>query len=224
MTEERNAKFNQIKELVTRNWNLQYVGVFMELWNIGRKFIRGIANEGVYETLEYESTLEISNNKGTNATFSKRKKIRYLQDNIIAYQDYGWGDGEILLNYRSSRGMAVDRYRSGYKTYILLSLRDVKNREDVDEFNIQWNIRNGFLTKDGYWATDISNRTKQLKVNIIFPKSRPPHRLSVEESNRKRTQFLDSGAKKKLPDGRWRVTWEKKKPKLYEIYVLRWVW
>jgi hypothetical protein len=105
-----------------------------------------------------------------------------------------------------------------------LSLREVKNRGDVDEFNIQWDIKNGFLTEDGYWATDISNRTKGLKVNIIFPKSRPPQRLSIEESNRKRTQMIAPEAKKKLPDGRWRVTWEKKKPKLYEIYILRWVW
>ena len=204
--------------------DLPWMGILSVLWKIGRKVLRGMANEGVYETLEYESKLEIKNRKGTRATFTKRKKIRYLQDNIIAYQDYGWGDGEILLNYRTSRGKAVDHYRSGYKTYILLSLREVKNRGDVDEFNIQWNIRNGFLTEDGYWATDISQRTKQLKVNIVFPKSRPPQKTIIEESNRKRTQVLGAEAKKQLPDGRWRVTWEKKKPKLYEIYILRWVW
>jgi hypothetical protein len=195
-----------------------------EIWKIGKKLLQRISDEGIYETLEYESTLAIHNRKGTRATFYKRKKIRYLQDNIIAYQDYGWGDGEILLNYRSSYGKAVDLYRSGYKTYILLSLREVKGRGDVDEFNIRWNIRNGFLTKDGFWATDISNRTRRIKVNIIFPKSRSPQQLSIEESNRKRTQVLNLQAKKELPDGRWRVTWEKKRPKLYEIYVLRWIW
>ena len=204
--------------------DLPWIDILTELWKIGRKVIRGMANEGVYEAMEYESTLEIQNRKGTKANFSKRKKIRYLQDNIIAYQDYGWGDGEILLNYRSSRGKAVDLYRSGYKTYILLSLREVKNRGDVDEFNIQWNIRNGFLTEDGYWATDISQRTKHIKVNVIFPKSRPPLKLSIEESNRKRTRVLGPEVKRKLPDGRWRVTWENRKPRLYEIYVLRWVW
>ena len=204
--------------------DLYWFEIFGELLKYGRKVVRGMANEGVYETLENESTLEIQNRKGTRATFTKRKKVRYLQDNIIAYQDYGWGDGEILLNYRSSRGKAVDSYRSGYKTYILLSLREIKNRGDVDEFNIQWNIRKGFLTKDGYWATDISQRTQQIKVNIIFPKSRPPLKTFIEESNRKRTQELGAEAKKQLPDGRWRVTWERKKPNLYEVYVLRWVW
>jgi len=91
-----------------------------------------------------------------------------LQDNIIAYQDHAWGDGEILLNYRTNRGVPVDRYRSGYKTYVLLSLREVKNRGDIDEFNIQWNIRNGFLTEDGYWSTDVGQHTKHMKINVIF--------------------------------------------------------
>jgi hypothetical protein len=44
--------------------------------------------------------------------------VRYLQDNMIAYQDQAWGDGEILVDYRRIPGTPVDRYRSGHKTYI----------------------------------------------------------------------------------------------------------
>ena len=222
--EKQSSKLADLPGWALKLLDLPWIEILGELLKYVRKVVRGMANEGVYETLEYESTLEIHNRKGTRATFSKQKKIRYLQDNIIAYQDYGWGDGEILLNYRTSRGKAVDRYRSGFKTYILLSLREVKNRGDVDEFNIQWNIRQGFLTDDGYWSTDVSQRTKHIKVNVIFPKSKPPQRLFLEESNQKHTGGLGSEAMKQLPDGRWHVTWETKKPKLYEIYVLRWIW
>ncbi len=41
--------------------------------------------------LEYESTLELLDRKGEKAIFKKRQKVRYLQDNIIAYQDQAWG-------------------------------------------------------------------------------------------------------------------------------------
>jgi hypothetical protein len=222
--EQQSIKLANLPGWAIKLLDLPWIELLGELLKYGRKALRGLTNEGVYETLDYESTLEIHNSKGTRATFSKRKKIRYLQDNIIAYQDYGWGDGEILLNYRTSRGKPVDRYRSGYKTYILLSLREVKNRGDVDEFNIEWNIRQGFLTQDGYWATDISQRTKRIKVNIIFPKSRPPLRTFIEESNRQRSRELGPETRRKLTDGRWRVTWEMKKPKLYEIYTIRWTW
>ncbi len=51
MAEERNAKFSQIKEWVTRYWNLQYIGVLVELWKIGKNTIWGLTNQGIYETL-----------------------------------------------------------------------------------------------------------------------------------------------------------------------------
>jgi hypothetical protein len=204
--------------------NYLWADVFTRAWQIGREIIGGHRSEGIYEVLDYESTLEIHDVKGTRATFKKIKKLCYLQDNIIAFQDYAWGDGEILINYRTNRGKPVDWYRSGFKTYILLSLRDVKNKGDNDEFNIQWDIRRGFLKQDGYWGTDVSQRMKHLKINVIFPKARPPLRLTLEESNRRRTQTLGGESRKQLPDGRWLVAWETNTPRLFELYVLRWIW
>jgi hypothetical protein len=222
--EVRNPPFTGLQDwiigLLSKNWS----GITDLAWDIGQKIFSKWMITGGYEVLEYESTLEIQDSKGTKATFSKIKKVRYLQDNIIAFLDYAWGDGNMLLNYRTNRGKPVDRYRSGYKTYILLSLREVKNRGDIDEYNIQWDIRRGFLTKDGYWGTDVSQPTKHLKINIIFHKSRPPLHLTLEENQRQRTCTLSNEAKKELPDGRWMVTWETNNPRLYELYVLRWIW
>jgi hypothetical protein len=168
--------------------------------------------------------LELQDTKGKRAIIKKRKKVRYLQNNIIAYQDYGWGDGEQFLNYRAKPGIKVDQYKMGYKTYILLSLREVKDRGDVDEFHVQWKIRNGFLKPDGFWETDVSSRTKQMKVNMIYPKDRPPYNIRLVEHNLRRTRTLGDSSKKQLPDGRWQVTWETSKPRLYEHYILRWDW
>jgi hypothetical protein len=50
----------------------------------------GPADEGMYEVLEYESTLELLDRQGKRARFGKRQKVRYLQNNIITYQDQGW--------------------------------------------------------------------------------------------------------------------------------------
>jgi len=217
------------EQLKLKQWPINFIGlpwleVVDKLWPIGQKMLQNFAAKGVYEVLDYESTLEIKDRSGIQATFKKRKKIRYMQDDVIAYQDYTWGDGEILLNYRTNRGKPVDRYKSGYKTYVLLSLREVKNRGDIDEFNIQWNIRRGFLKEDGFWGADVSQPMKHLNINVIFPKTRPPHQLSLEESNRRRTYSLGKEALQTLPDGRWLVTWETNQPRLHELYVLRWIW
>lgn len=214
-------KSSLLTELILK---LPWPEILAGAWRYARKVFRGLANEGMYEVLDYETTLEILNKKGTRARFKKRKHIRYLQDNIIAYQDHAWGDGKILLDYRCTPGKQVDRYRLGYKTYILLSLGIIRNRGEEDEFQIQWGIKNGFLRPDGFWDTDISQRTKRIKINVIFPKLRPPKRVVMIESNHRRTHRLDNEHFKKLPDGRIQVRWEKKNPRLYEHYLLKWEW
>ena len=70
-----------------------------KLLKVGRKMLRGMASEGVYEVLDFETTLELNDAKGSRATLKKRDKVLYLQNHILAYQDQAWGDGEILGNY-----------------------------------------------------------------------------------------------------------------------------
>jgi hypothetical protein len=193
-------------------------------WKLAKTLWRGMADEGMYEVLEYESTLEIKDRKGKRATFSKRQKVRYLQNNIIAYQDQAWGDGEILVDYRCTPGVVVDQYRPGQKTFILISLREAKNRGDMDEFNIQWGIRNGFTRSTELWDTDIRHRTRRLKVKVIFPRSRPPLRAWMLEHIRRNKHVLGQNARLQLPDGRWVVKWQTDKPRLNERYQLHWTW
>ena len=174
--------------------------------------------------VDYESTLELKDRDGKRATFKKREKVRYLQDNVIVYQDQAWGDGRILVGYRCTPGKAVDRYRSGYKTYILISRREVKHRGDVDEFNIRWGIREGFLRRTEQWETHVTHPIKHLAINVVFPKSRPPTRTSIVQSSRQRVGPLGEDAQALLPDGRWVVSWETERPRLHETYILQWEW
>ena len=74
--------------------------VFSEVWKAACSFVQAQVPKGPYEVLEYESTLEFLDPEGTHATFTKRERVRYLQDNIIAYQDQAWGDGEVRVARR----------------------------------------------------------------------------------------------------------------------------
>lgn len=204
--------------------NIPWPEVLANAWKYGHRIFQGLSHEGMFEVLEYECSLELLDRTGEKAQFKKRKKIRYLQDNIIAYQDHAWGDGRILQSYQCTPGQPVDRYRFDYKTYILISLREVKNRGDVDEFNIQWKMKNSFLKSNESWTTDIGNPTKHIRISIIFPKGRHPTSVSLIEYQNHKTHDLDSGYKKRLPDGRLRVTWEKKNPRLFEHYIIKWSW
>jgi len=204
--------------------DLPWFELLGRVWKISRKIIRGGSNEGMYEVLDYECQLELKDKNGKLANVQKREKVRYLQDYITSYQDQAWGDGKILQNYRCSPGIPVDEFRFGHKTHKLISLRELRNRGDTDEFNIEWRIRNGFLKSTGFWGTAINHRTRKATVKVIFPKDRLPLHASLVESNLQRRRILGENAQKLLPDGRSMITWELANPRLYENYVVRWEW
>ena len=210
--------------LVEILFSIPWLDVLAYIWRSGRKLWNGLADEGMYEVLDYESTLELLDDTGQQACFEKQERVRYLHNNILAYQDQAWGDGKILLDYQCSPGTVVDQYRPGRKTYLLISLRDVKERGDVDEFHIKWNMQDCFLRRQEQWETEVRHRTKRLEMNVIFPKSRPPIRVWLQEYMRRRTRPLPYNMLQQLPDKRWAVSWRVEKPRLYEEYILKWAW
>lgn len=202
----------------------RWVEIVAQAWKLGRKILRGLANEGIYEVLDYEYQIELKDKSGKHATIKKREKIRYLQDHITSYQDWAWGDKKVFLNYRCSPGIAVDEFRLGHKTCKLISLRELRSKGDIDEFHMEWDMMQGFLKSTGFWGTGIRHRTKKVTVKVIFPKDRPPLQASITESNLQRTQILGIEAQKLLPDGNTMIIWENSNPRLYENYVLKWEW
>ena len=204
--------------------DLPWFELMGQVWKIGKKIIRGVSQEGIYEVLDYECKVELRDKNGKLAVIQKREKLLYLQDYITSYLDQAWGDGKILENYRCSPGTPVDEFRLGHKTYKLISLREFRNRGDIDDFSIEWNMQNGFLKSTGFWGTAINHRTKKATVKVIFPKSRPPMQASIIESNLQRRRILEKDSQKVLPNGRVMITWGMDNPRLYENYVLRWEW
>ena len=221
------------QSLSTSKFTGWLIGLFFELpwldmiavvWKLMRHLWQGLADEGIYEVLEYESVLELKDKGGKKASFQKREKVRFRQNNIIAYQDNAWGDGKILIDYRCSPGVVVDRYRPGQKTFLLISLREPKRRGDIEEFNMEWKIRDGFIRSKELWETEIRHRTKSITMKIVFPMSRPPQNIWLFEHLRRRKHQLGPEVRNRLYDGRWLVTWECDRPKLNERYQLHWEW
>ena len=200
------------------------IPILSDIYQWGKSYVQRLRKPGMYEVLNYESTIEIVDPKGKQAIFSKVEELKILQDNVIAIQDQAWGDGKILFDYKCAPGVPVDFYRSGHKTHILISLRDVKQKGDQITSNMERNIKNGFLKSNGYWATDINHYTQKMKVVILFPKERKPLKLVIVETNRQKTKELPKESITQLPDKRWQVTWEKRNPRLYEHYILKWEW
>ena len=201
-----------------------WISIVFDLYRALRLFIRREHHEGMYEILEFDSTLELADPKGETATFKRHQRVKFLQDNVIAFQDCAWGDGQIFADYKCSPGTEVDRYQEGDRWNVLISLRETKSAGDVDDFHIERTVKNGFTQNEEWRQTEIRHRTRHLRLAVIFPKERHCRRAVLIERNRNRTTVLDQGHFSNLPDGRQVLVWETRNPRRFEVYTIKWRW
>jgi hypothetical protein len=183
-----------------------------------------VRSPGMYEILRYDATLELLDTEGRVAHFRKRQQVRFLQDHILAFQDYAWGDGDIFAGYSCSPGVAVDRYQEGDRWNILISLRETKSRGDVTDFYIERTITDGFIQAEEWYQAEIRHATRSLRLAVIFPATRPCRHATLHTRRQHRTFMLGPGHLQTLPDGRQIVSWETTCVRELEVYTLRWVW
>jgi hypothetical protein len=189
-----------------------------------RQLFQREMHEGMFEILEYDATLEILDPHGETATFEKRQRVRFLQDFVMTFQDYVWGDGDVLVDYSCSPGVVADRYREGNRWNMLISLRQSKSVGDVEDFYISRKIRRGFTKDEEWWQNALQHRTKWAKLSIVFPKKRHCQKAFLIERIRNRTTPIDSSNFVALPDGRQVLNWQMTKPRRYETYTFKWEW
>jgi hypothetical protein len=178
----------------------------------------------MYEILDYDSTLELVDPRGETAIFKRRERVRFLHNNIIAFEDYAWGDGKIFAEYRCSPGKVVDRYQEGDRWNVLISLRETKSAGDVVGFHIERTVKHGFTKVEEWRQVEIRHWTRRLKISIIFPKERRCQRAVLVNRSRNQTTVLGQEHFNDLPDGRQELTWETRKIRRLEIYTIRWKW
>lgn len=222
--ESHNHRSRSLLRLLIPLLGSDFIDMFGVLWRLGKRILTSKTHEGMYEVLDFDARLELQDTKGQRAVLFKRERVRFLQDYIIAYQDKAWGDGQIFADYKCSPGVAVDRYRDGHRFRILISLRETKHRGDIEEFNIERTIRDGFTKPVEEFQIDLDHTTRKLSLSVIFPRERFPKQVTLIEQNTTHTTPLGPEHKLTLPDGRQQVTWSTDKPRLFEAYILHWEW
>lgn len=181
-------------------------------------------NQDLYENLCYEATLELLTPTGTIAIFRKEQRVRFLQNHIIAFEDYAWGDGNVLTDYQCRPGIVVDRYREGDRWNILISLRETKGRGDTETFHIERVEENTFTQTEEWLQTEIRRPTRRLQMDVIFPRQRPCQRAVIIQRSRNQMTVLGPEHLHRLPDGRQMVRWQTENVHTYEVYTLTWQW
>ena len=196
----------------------------VDAWELWSQIRDRATYHGMYEILDYHSTLDLSDATGEKATLSRRQMIRFLQDNVVAIHDHAWGDGKLFAKYRCRPGVPVDFYQDGSKHNVLISLRETKNRGDVMEFSVERTIAGGFLKTSEWLETEVDHLTSRLRITIIFPKARPCQRATLTRKNANKTVLLEEKHLRNLISGRQELGLSLDRPKLHECYTIKWDW
>lgn len=209
-----------LRTCLSQDW----IELLFDLYRILHRWVAKHRHEGMYEILDYDSTLDLIDPRGETAIFKRRQRVKFLQDYIIAFQDYAWGEGVIFANYKCSPGVEVDRYQEGDQWNILISLRETRSAGDVMDFYTERTIKHGFTKVEEWWQVEIRHRTRQFRLAIIFPKERHCRRAVLIQRNHHRTSALGPEHFTNRPDGRQVLAWEPEKLKRFETYTLKWLW
>ena len=201
-----------------------WITLLTTLWQVLERHVPTRMQTGMYEVLDFEACLDIQDAEGKTAFLYKKEKVKYLEDNIIAYRDQAWGQGDIFADYKCSPGYPVDFYQEGHRYRVLISLRETRKRGDIDTFHIQRRITNGFQDATEYFQIRIEHITGKLTMKVVFPSDRFPKRADLVEQNKNRTTTLNPEHFQTLPDGRQQLTWQTSHPRRFEVYSLRWDW
>ena len=116
------------------------IPILSDMYQWGKSYVQRLRKPGMYEVLNYESTLGILDDEGRMGLVRKVEEVRFLQDNIIAIQDQVWGINNSISDYICSPGLPVDLYQSGHKIFVIISLREIKSEGDIEIFNFEWKL------------------------------------------------------------------------------------
>ena len=78
MNETDNSSSSKAIKIVAAVLGVPWVEVAVEAWKFAGKILRGMTHEGMYDVLEYESTLDLQDKEGKRAVFRKISIIRSI--------------------------------------------------------------------------------------------------------------------------------------------------
>lgn len=217
-------RFGEGIQKILHHYSPTWVSLALDLVEGIQSYIQNNSPEGLYEILEYDCKLELLDTQGRAASLTKHQRVKFLQDNVIAFQDYAWGEGNVLAEYKCSPGFEADRYLEGDRWNILISLRETKHRGEVQDFYMERKLANTFTQNEEWWQIEMQHRTRSAKISVVFPKGRPCSHATVIERNRNRTIHLEARNFTLLGDGRQLLSWETIEPRRFETYTIKWSW
>jgi hypothetical protein len=168
-----------------------------------------------YETIKFSGRLKILDDDRTNALFTRRQRVRFLEDGVGVVFNRIWGEGVLVGSYLAPGLSLMEpiKTRSGY--ILPLGLPRRFNRGETFEVVTQRRIVGGFSAENGYWETTLTKPADLIQITVVTPPSVGVNNPEIIASPRG-----DLYATKKANSLQLRVA----HPGVNQPYRLRWSW
>jgi hypothetical protein len=175
-----------------------------------------------YDNLSLAIELDLRDAAGTRAVLRRVQRVRFLTEEAGVIRDVIWGEGRTLAGYRVEGAKRLSVRHEGSRKIVLLGLPTNPGKGESVTVRSERTIAGGFTKDECYLETFVERPTKDLRLTVLFPKSRVPTAVAFESSppvlaGRALPLSLTAG-------GRSSSTWTCESPRMLVTYRIRWTW
>lgn len=140
--------------------------------SLGRRLLPEGIVRSPYEVLDYRATLRLLDARGLHASFTRRQRIRFIQNGVSAILDHAWGNGVLSAHYHNTAGLLEDSLRDGDLRHLVVGLRRRMARGDRLTFSVSRLAIAAFTQSDEWLQTTVDHPVQRIGCRVIFPKER----------------------------------------------------
>lgn len=168
-----------------------------------------------YETIKFSGRLKILDTDRMTAIFTRRQRVRFLEDGVGVLFDRIWGEGVLVGSYLAPGVTIMEPIRTPSGYVLPLGLPRPFRKGETFELVTHRRIVGAFSQEKGYWDTTMSKPTELIQITVVTPpdvKAGQPDIVAPPRGDMDLTQRANSL--------QFRVT----RPAMNGPYRLRWSW
>ncbi len=140
-----------------------------------------------YEALTYKWEWDIDAPDGSHASLKKTMTVRYLSDTRVIAEMVRADNPPKFVNLKCTPGFIVDEFDAPGERWVIISLRGVRLRGQIETWDLERESLNAFRNPDEEWVSvDTPGLTRSLQMTVVLPPGRRCERAWVEQRSKHR--------------------------------------
>lgn len=166
-----------------------------------------------YETIKFSGRLKILDSDGNAAVFTRRQRVRFLEDGVSVLFDRIWGEGILVGSYLAPGLSLMEPIRTPTGYVLPLGLPRRFRKGETFEIVSHRRIVGAFSESRGYWDTTMSKPTELIQITVVVPPGMPlsepevvaPPRGDIDVASR--ANSLKLRVARPAMNGPYRLSW-----------------